>query len=96
MEAYGLMECSVPRRPARESTGVGGSPGVGEGIKLTIMKDPWPEMDICVGGVDKGSALARLLRHPAVRTHLGAERIDASTHVARTSGRARDRAANNK
>ena len=32
------------------------------GIKLTPMRDPWPEMDICVGGVDKGSALHRFLR----------------------------------
>ena len=59
MRTHGMMDCSMP--------GCAAGGGVGRGIKLTIMKDPWPEMDICVGGVDKGSALARFVRHPKVR-----------------------------
>ena len=75
MQAQGLMNCRVPSRPAQ-------SDGLGDGLKLTLMKDPWPEMDICVGGVDKGSALARFLDHPLVRYHLGTDRIDPAVHVA--------------
>lgn len=72
MEQQGLMKCSM----------AGGGGGVGDGLRLTLMKDPWPEMDICVGGVDKGSALARFLRHPAVLRSLGADAIDPASHVA--------------
>lgn len=79
MEASGLMACKV----AAGAAGAGSATnGVGESIKLTIMKDPWPEMDICVGGVDKGSALARFLQHPAVLRHLGAKVINPAAHVA--------------
>lgn len=34
------------------------------GIKLTKMRMPWIEMDISVGGIDKGSALKRFVKHP--------------------------------
>ena len=77
MEGRGLMKCSMD--------GGGGGSGdgsVGDGLRLTLMKDPWPEMDICVGGVDKGSALARFLRHPAVLRELRADVIDPARHVA--------------
>ena len=46
------------------------------------MKDPWPEVDICVGGVDKGSALAAFLTHPEVLSYLRVTRIEPSRHVA--------------
>lgn len=76
MGASGLFECKF-------AAGSGASvAGVGDGLKLTLMKDPWPEMDICVGGVDKGSALARFLHHPAVLRSLGVEAVDPSRHVA--------------
>ena len=39
-------------------------------------------MDICVGGVDKGSALARFLKHPQVLRSLSADHIEPSMHVA--------------
>ena len=77
MCAFGLMDCSVPGAVAQPD----GS-GLGIGIKLTLMKDPWPEMDICCGGVDKGSALARFLTHSTLRLHLGTDCIDPARHVA--------------
>jgi len=52
------------------------------GLKITPMKDPWPEVDLCVGGVDKGSALARFLQQPEVLTHLGQPSVQPHTHVA--------------
>lgn len=72
MEAAGLANCAT-----RE-----GAPIAARGVRFTPMKDPWPEMDITVGGVDKGSALCRLLRSPELRSHLGEIEIDASRHVA--------------
>lgn len=76
MEANGLMSCTAA------SAGQSGSGTSPTGIKVTLMRDPWPEIDVCVGGVDKGAALARFLRAPAVLTSLGAERIEPQTHLA--------------
>ena len=74
MASHGLAKCRVPGPPR--------AGGLGDGLKITPMKDPWPEMDVCVGGVDKGSALARFLAHKALREHLGVGAIDPSRHVA--------------
>eukprot|EP00930_Biecheleria_cincta_P035198 TRINITY_DN24223_c0_g1_i1.p1 TRINITY_DN24223_c0_g1~~TRINITY_DN24223_c0_g1_i1.p1 ORF type:complete len:345 (-),score=60.51 TRINITY_DN24223_c0_g1_i1:183-1217(-) len=69
----GLMSCRYPS---------GAEDGVGAGIKLTLMKDPWPEIDINVAGVDKGKALSRFLQHPDVLRQLGVANIDPAKHVA--------------
>ena len=88
MEERGLMKCSMAAGGDGGNGGggggnVGGGGGnVGDGLRLTLMKDPWPEMDVCVGGVDKGSALARFLQHPAVLRGLGTDTIDPARHVA--------------
>ena len=89
MEAEGLSRCAG--RSGGSSGGGssgGGSSGGGSsgtsasGLKITPMKDPWPEVDICVGGVDKGSALAAFLTHPEVLSYLRVPRIEPSRHVA--------------
>ena len=74
MEAAGLTSC------ARGSAKVGG--GGGSGIKIIVMKDPWPEVDVTVGGVDKGSALARFLQRREVCAFVGADHVDPAEHVA--------------
>ena len=62
LQKQGLMDCAY------------GSiviPGLGNGIKLVAMKDPWPEIDLNVAGVDKGKALARFLENTEVLEYLG-------------------------
>ena len=76
MQANGLMDCRAS---------VASPPGVGDGIKVTLLKDPWPEMDINVAGVDKGSALARFLQAAEVKEYLhlpSSMQIDPAKHVA--------------
>ncbi|CAE8721673.1 unnamed protein product [Polarella glacialis] len=73
MKVYGLMNCMYAD---------GKSEGLGEGIKVTPMKDPWPEIDINVAGVDKGKALARFLQNSQVLEYLGQRSIDPSSQVA--------------
>ena len=70
-------------RAAIEEAGLADCAGSGaSGIKFTPMKEPWPEMDLCVGGVDKGSALSRFLQHPDVTAYLGVARVEPDRHVA--------------
>eukprot|EP00933_Yihiella_yeosuensis_P018319 TRINITY_DN15077_c0_g4_i2.p1 TRINITY_DN15077_c0_g4~~TRINITY_DN15077_c0_g4_i2.p1 ORF type:complete len:350 (+),score=65.78 TRINITY_DN15077_c0_g4_i2:71-1120(+) len=73
MQEYGLMDCCYSGEIAN---------GVGNGIKLTLMKDPWPEIDINVAGVDKGKALSRFITSPEVLQYLGRSHIDPQKHVA--------------
>lgn len=67
MEAAGLADCAG---------------GGASGIKFTPMKDPWPEMDLCVGGVDKGSALSRFLQRAEVCSYLGVRSVEPASHLA--------------
>eukprot|EP00933_Yihiella_yeosuensis_P018320 TRINITY_DN15077_c0_g5_i1.p1 TRINITY_DN15077_c0_g5~~TRINITY_DN15077_c0_g5_i1.p1 ORF type:complete len:394 (+),score=75.68 TRINITY_DN15077_c0_g5_i1:160-1182(+) len=73
MQEYGLLDCRYSGELEN---------GVGNGIKLTLMKDPWPEIDINVAGVDKGKALARFVTSPEVLKYLGQDHIDPQKHVA--------------
>lgn len=56
MEAAGLTSCRVTTpsgRPPPASSATRPSPPpapAADGVKFTLMKDPWPEMDITVGG----------------------------------------------
>ena len=73
MERQGLMQCRCSAK---------GVEGVGNGIKVIMMKDPWPEVDITVAGVDKGKALNRFLQHESILKHLGIGSVDPERHVA--------------
>jgi len=73
MEQGGLMQCRYSAK---------GLEGVGNGIKITMMKDPWPEVDINVAGVDKGQALSRFLQHESILKHLGVDSINPEEQVA--------------
>lgn len=69
---YGLGNCSYVREHSR----------AGHGIHMTLMKDPWPEIDITVAGVDKGTALSRFLGDRDILSHLRQECIDPGTQLA--------------
>merc|ERR1712032_1756246 len=73
MERQGLMQCGYSAN---------GVEGVGNGIKVIMMKDPWPEVDINVAGVDKGKALNRFLQHESILKHLGIDGVDPERQVA--------------
>merc|ERR1719433_172895 len=73
MERRGLMQCKYSAK---------GVDGVGNGTKVIIMKDPWPEVDINVAGVDKGKALDRFLRHQGVLEHLGVDAVGPEEQLA--------------
>mmetsp|Transcript_61175 Transcript_61175/g.192471 ORF Transcript_61175/g.192471 Transcript_61175/m.192471 type:complete len:363 (+) Transcript_61175:58-1146(+) len=72
LKERGLANCSYE---GGEVSGVGG------GIKVTCMKDPWPEIDINVAGVDKGKALSRFLQNADVLQFLGQTGIDPAMQV---------------
>lgn len=55
--SYGLLDCAYEEETIS---------GVGAGINLILMKDPWPSLDINVAGVNKGTALKRFLKNTAV------------------------------
>jgi len=74
MQEKGLMNCSYPLGQTVA--------GVGVGLKTTAMKDPWPEVDINVAGVDKGKALCRFLQNRSVLDLLRRDAIDVTKHVA--------------
>merc|ERR1711972_954079 len=73
MRERGLMDCSYAG---------GAIDGVGAGLKVIPMKDPWPEIDINVAGVDKGKALSRFLQHRSVLDLLRVDAINVPKHVA--------------
>mmetsp|Transcript_22681 Transcript_22681/g.61426 ORF Transcript_22681/g.61426 Transcript_22681/m.61426 type:complete len:360 (+) Transcript_22681:146-1225(+) len=77
MEAAGILQCRTTAQDA--------PPGVGQGLKLTLQSAPWPEIDVNVAGVDKGTALARFLEAPSVKDYLGIDReskVQPAKHVA--------------
>ncbi len=69
----GLASCCYPGCENAE---------VGNGVKVTIMKDPWPEIDLNVAGADKGKALARFLKNKDVLKYLRYSSIDPASQVA--------------
>merc|ERR1712187_583105 len=62
--------CLVSSGPARE------------GIQVFPMRDPWPSIDMLVGGVNKGATLGRFLRRPEILKYLDMPVIHPARHVA--------------
>lgn len=60
-KAYGLLDSAYEEELIS---------GVGAGVNMTFMKDPWPSIDINVAGVNKGNALARFLNDATVLKYL--------------------------
>ena len=73
MREHGLLDCAFEN---------GADDGVGDGLKIIPMKDPWPEIDINVNGVDKGKALSRFLQNKGVLKTLNLKHIDVRMHMA--------------
>merc|ERR1719343_1945320 len=84
MQAEGLFNCvHCARGLTVEGTACLVSSGIAhEGIQVFPMRDPWPSIDMLVGGVNKGATLGRFLRRPEILKCLDMPVIDPARHVA--------------
>jgi len=84
MQAEGLFSCvHCTSRLTTEGTACLVSSGPAhEGIQVFPMRDPWPSIDMLVGGVNKGATLGRFLRHKEILDYLDMPVIVPARHVA--------------
>jgi len=84
MQAEGLFDCvHCSSCLTTEGTACLVSSGAAhEGIQVFPMRDPWPSIDMLVGGVNKGATLGRFLKHQQILKCLDMPVIVPGRHVA--------------